>query len=285
MNENEMVQDDEISLFDLFEKLRDGWLAVVGGAALGIAGAVLAIFMIPTKYESFTTFQVGKVAGSAIEVPETVIARIGTPAFRLEVAQIAGDEELVEKLARNAAGVSVIGASLVKGTQLLSLATSGDAPEAARKLSTTVIELLHKRHEELGYRLLEKINSDIRLNKEKLAIVEKELQELSNMPARSTGVKDSQFAPVSLMTSMRVQKQAEVFGLRQQLIAMELSVLPPATQPTQALEAPYIATKPVSPKRGLLLALGTIGGLLAGVLWVFASDAWRRAKAQRRAVS
>ena len=29
MNENEMMQDDEISLFDLFEKFRDGWLAVV----------------------------------------------------------------------------------------------------------------------------------------------------------------------------------------------------------------------------------------------------------------
>jgi hypothetical protein len=27
-----MMQDDEISLFDLWEKLREGWLAVVGSA-------------------------------------------------------------------------------------------------------------------------------------------------------------------------------------------------------------------------------------------------------------
>lgn len=31
MNENEMAQDDEISLFDLWEKLREGWHYVVGG--------------------------------------------------------------------------------------------------------------------------------------------------------------------------------------------------------------------------------------------------------------
>ena len=46
MNENEMVRDDEISLFDLWEKLREGWLVVVGGTVLGIVGAVLAIFLI-----------------------------------------------------------------------------------------------------------------------------------------------------------------------------------------------------------------------------------------------
>ena len=61
MNENEMMQDDEISLFDLWEKLREGWLAVVGGAVLGIAGAVLAIFLIPPKYEAVAVVQVGQV--------------------------------------------------------------------------------------------------------------------------------------------------------------------------------------------------------------------------------
>lgn len=47
-----------------------------------------------------------------------------------------------------------------------------------------------------------------------LAVVEKELLELSNTPAGSASVKDTQFAPVSLLTSMRAQKQADVFGLQ-----------------------------------------------------------------------
>jgi uncharacterized protein involved in exopolysaccharide biosynthesis len=57
--------------------------------------------------------------------------------------------------------------------------------------------------------------------------------------------------------------------------------MPPATQPAKALEAVYVADKPVSPKKTLLLALGLIGGLLAGVVSVFFVDAWRRARTQR----
>ena len=38
MNENEMVQDDEISLFDLWERLRAGWRYVAGGTAIGLLG-------------------------------------------------------------------------------------------------------------------------------------------------------------------------------------------------------------------------------------------------------
>jgi len=254
---------------------------VVGGAALGIAGAVLAIFLIPLKYESVTTFQIGKVAGSPLESPETVVARVSTPAFRLEVAQKTGDEKLVEQLTFNASGVTAISASVVKGAPLLSLTASGSTPDAARKLSATVVGILQQRHEELGRALKEKIAREIEINKEKLLVVEKELQELSKTAASSAGVKDAQFAPVSLLTSLRVQKQAEVFGLRQQLTALELSITAPATQPTQVLELPYVPNRPASPRKGLLLALGTIGGLLAGVLWVFMADAWRRAKTQR----
>ena len=249
MNENEMVQDDEISLFDLWEKLREGWLAVVGGAVLGIAGAVLAIFLVPPKYESAMTIQIGKVGGNVIEAPEVVIARVGTPSFRLAAAQKAGDEKLVEGLTTNAAGDSAIGASLVKGTQLLSLTTSGNAPEAARQLSAAVIGVLQERHEALSRPLLAKISSDIALSKEKLAVIEREMLELSRAPSGGLNLKDTQFAPVSLLTSMRAQKQADVFGLRQQLTAMEFSMLPPATQPTQALEAPYIARRRFRPRR------------------------------------
>ena len=61
MNENEVLQDDEISIFDIWEKLRGGWKAVVGGTVLGIAGALLAIVVTPLKYEAVAVIQVGQV--------------------------------------------------------------------------------------------------------------------------------------------------------------------------------------------------------------------------------
>ena len=77
MSENEMIQDDEISLFDLWEKLRKGWKAVVGGVALGIGGALLAIALIPPRYEALAVVQVGllgqvgqfKISGQPVEPP------------------------------------------------------------------------------------------------------------------------------------------------------------------------------------------------------------------------
>lgn len=83
------------------------------------------------------------------------------------------------------------------------------------------------------------------------------------------------------MTSLRIQKEAETFNQRQMIMALETALEAPATQAAKAIEEVFITNKPVSPKKSLLLALGTIGGLLAGVLWVFMADAWRRAKAQR----
>ena len=64
-------------------------------------------------------------------------------------------------------------------------------------------------------------------------------------------------------------------------MAYETALMPPATQPAKALEGIFVVDKPVSPKKGLLLALGIIGGLLGGVLGIFVADGWRRARVVR----
>ena len=271
-----MVQDDEISLLDLWATLRDGWLVVLGGLVLGVAFAVLAIFLISPKYESVASIQIGKVSGNTIEPLETVIARISSPSFRLEVAKKNGDEKLFERLSDSATGVSVISVSLIKGSQLLSLIVSGETIDSAIKLNEVVLDTLRMRHDAIGRPMISKMERDILMLKEKLVVVERELKELGSFAKGGSSVKDTQFAPVSLLTSMRVQKQSEVFGLQQQLAAMELSLLPPATVSTSALEVPFVAKKPVSPKKGLLIVLGAIGGLLLGVIWIFAASSWRR---------
>jgi uncharacterized protein involved in exopolysaccharide biosynthesis len=65
------------------------------------------------------------------------------------------------------------------------------------------------------------------------------------------------------------------------IMALETALEEPATQPAKAIEEIFISDKPVSPKKTLLLALGLIGGLLAGVVSLFYVDAWRRVKERR----
>lgn len=83
------------------------------------------------------------------------------------------------------------------------------------------------------------------------------------------------------MTLLRTQKESESFGLKQLIMALETALGAPATQPARAIEAVLVPEKAVSPKKALLLALGSIGGLLVAVLWVFVAAAWRRSKAAK----
>lgn len=282
MNNNEMMQaEDEISLFDLWEKLREGRQFVLGGACLGVLAAGLALVVIAPKYEATSILQIATIASKEIEPATTTLERFKSSSFVQEAVKQAGIETLVERLSL---GDVVIGdyvkAQLVKGTSLLELKTFGDTPESSRKLNDILVQQLEQRHEVLGAALKEKLASDIALTKEKLKTVEQELAELSQV-SYVNNPKDVQFSPVSLLMSQKIQKQSEMFGLRQQLTNLELMQLPPATQKTQAIEAPFVPAKPVSPKKILLLVLGLIGGLLLGVLTVFIKDGWLRAKQAR----
>ena len=87
-----------------------------------------------------------------------------------------------------------------------------------------------------------------------------------------------------LEKALKAQKDAETFSLRQSVFALENSLLPPATQETKLLEAIFAPEKPVSPKKGMILVLGFLGGLLMGIMWAFVSDAWRLAAERRRVV-
>ena len=294
MNENEMMQDDEISLFDLWEKLRDGWKAVVGGTVLGIAGAVLAIFLIPPKYEAVAVVQIGLIGSPgkeiqgansvAVEPPSQAVERMKTPAFQRKAAAMADDQAWQENLATaGSAGTDDLRPQVIKGTiaqgqtPLLELRAIGRTPETAMRKAEVSIAQLASAHTEMAAPPLAKMKAELNVLKGKLAIAESESARLSKM-ASATGGIEERLSPMALMDSVRGLKEVE---LRQSILGLETALGVPATQPTKAIEEIFVSAKPVSPKKTLLLGLGLIGGLLAGILWVFGSDAWRRARAAR----
>jgi uncharacterized protein involved in exopolysaccharide biosynthesis len=299
MNENEMLQDDDISLFDLWVKLREGWLVVVGGALLGIVGAVLAIFLIPPKYEAVAVVQVGLVGQIAkdckegqgismpVEPPSLAVERMKTPSFQRKAAEAAGDPHWMSDLSRLSSGVKkVLSVQVLKGTvapgqtALIEVKATGEAPEIALKRVGAAVDELMKVHEQLARPSLKKMEGDLALLIEKLASAERDLDGLNKLVA-TTGGKGDRFTQLSLMTSLRLLKDADVFSQRQMIMAIQTALIPPASQPAKAIEAMFVGDRPDSPKKSLLLALGAIVGLPAGVLWVFAADAWRQAKARR----
>ena len=303
MNENEMVQDDEISLFDLWERLRAGWRYVAGGTAIGLLGAGLALALISPKYEAVAvvqvgqTGQVGQVAQVGLVGPVTTlpveptqlsVERMKTPTFQMAVAKGAGIDDWIDALRRSAtAGSDYLSLQVSKATvgqnaaPLMELRAKADSIENARKIAELAIQELGKRQAEIAKPSIDRMQADLAIAKEKRQRAEEDLGSLSKLVA-AAGIKDDRFTQLSLMNSLRLQKESELFFQRQLVAALEGALGPPATQPAKAIEPVFVSEKPVSPKKALLLVLGLVGGLVAGVVAVFFVDAWRRAKRERR---
>lgn len=283
MNEKELVQDDEISLFDLLDKLRSGWRYVVGGTVLGVALAGLMITITPPRFEAVAVIQVGQVGQlGPIEPPTQAVERMKTSSFQMAVAQRLANKAWIDDLQGALSATSkYIALQVLKASPaLIELKVNADSADAAKKIAEAVILELAIRQTEIAKPMVDKLRQDLSIAKEKLLSAEKELDGLNKMIA-NVGVKDDRFTQISLITTLRVQKEEEVFGQRQAIMGYETALMPPATQEAKAIEPVFVVDKPVSPKKTLMLALGLLGGLLAGVVSVFFVDAWRRAKERR----
>jgi uncharacterized protein involved in exopolysaccharide biosynthesis len=281
MNGNEIVQDeDSISLFDVWEKLRDGWRYVLGGAVLGIMIASLAIVIVPAKYEALAVVQVGllgqvgkgEVVGQPVEPPSQALERMKTAAFHRRVAEALGDQEWLDDIQRTGETSQIV-FQLVKATAaqqmpLIELRARGGSVEAARKRAEAAIAQLIGIHGELAKPALNRLRSDLAITREKLAAAERDLAVLNKLVSAAS-VRDDRFTQLALMTSLRVQKESETYDQRQMVMALETALEAPATQPAKAIEGVFVSDRPISPKKALLLALGLVGGLLAGVVVVF----------------
>ena len=280
MSEEDVFEEDEISLFDIFEKLRAGWRWVVGGVLVGVLGAAAMIAITQPQYEASAILQTGKVDGAVIEDSSTVAERLKAPGFLLEIAREADDQAWVEAI--NAGnGAQVLTVQIPKTSpSMVELKVRARSPEAAKKIADEATAKLIKRQEELSTQIIEKIRFDTNVAKEKLNKAEQDLSLLSKTIS-ATSVNNERFSQISLLTSLKLQKESDTFALRQTVFKLENSLLPPSTQPARVLEAIFVSGKVVSPKKGLLLALGLVGGLLLGMVLVFVSGAWRQARVRR----
>lgn len=282
MNENESMQEDVISLFNLWLTLRKGWRWVVGGALLGTLGAITLLAMTPPVYMASALLQSGKVAGTVVEEPATVVERLRSPAFLLELARDVGETTWVEQIEAGS-GLQVLLAQLQKASPtMVSVTVRAGSPDQAQRIVADAMSKLINRQDELSKQILGKIRFDLSVAKEKLNKAENDLAMLSKT-LNGAAVRDERFTQLSLLTSIKLQKESDIFALRQTVFALEASILPPATQPARILEAIFVSSLPVSPKKRLFLALGLVGGLLAGVASVFISNAWKELQERRLA--
>ena len=280
MRETDDFVEDEVSLFDLWGMLRGGWRLVFGSVVLGVLGAVAAIAFIAPQFEAVALLQTGTVSGSMIEEPTTSLERLRSPSFLREIAVEVGDSAWVDQIDAGVQGRTLV-AKIQKATpSMIEVRVVTGSPDSSKKIAELSTARLIRRQTELASRAVAKVEFDISVLKEKLGKSESDLTVLSKA-IDPTNVKNDTFSQLSLLTSLRMQRESDSFALRQSIYALENSLLPPLTQPARVLEDIFVSNKPVFPKKGVLLAMGLVAGLLVGVMLVFVSGAWRLARARR----
>lgn len=280
MRETDDFVEDEVSLFDLWGMLRGGWRLVFGSVVLGVLGAVAAIAFIAPQFEAVALLQTGTVSGSMIEEPTTALERLRSPSFLREIAVEVGDSAWVDQIDAGVQGRTLV-AKIQKATpSMIEVRVVTGSPDSSKKIAELSTARLIRRQTELASRVVAKVEFDISVLKEKLGKSESDLTALSKA-IDPTNVKNDTFSQLSLLTSLRMQRESDSFALRQSIYALENSLLPPLTQPARVLEDIFVSNKPVFPKKGVLLAMGLVAGLLVGVMLVFVSGAWRLARARR----
>lgn len=291
MNESELTKASGTAYFDLWHKLSGGWPYLASGLGAGLAVALGAIALLPARYEAVAILQVGQVGqvgqvtgqvtSQPVEFPSQTVERMKTPAFQRKAAEAAGDQEWIQDLAESSSGMTkYFAVQVMKGTvaqgqiPVVELKAQGETAATAKKRVNAAIAELVKAHDQLAGPTIDKLRAELVLAKEKLASAEKDLEGLGKLLA-SARLKDDRFTQLSLMTSLRLQKEADFYGQRQTIMALETALSSPATQQAKAIEAVFVSDKPVFPKKGLFISLGIVGGLLAGIVLLFAKDTWQ----------
>jgi hypothetical protein len=252
---------------------------------------VLAIFLIPPKYEAVAVVQVGQIGqigqivalgemqrnrsvqlAQPVESAVQAVERMKITAFQSRVSERAG---VVGQLIPQ-----VIKATATEQFPLIELKVIGSNPEYLQKIAGAAIAELASSEESLVRPQIELLQGELRIAEEKQAKLNKEVSDLVKLIVVGASNEGRANQPV-LLTTLKIQKEHELAGQRQLILATQAALA--RTRPAQALEAISVGQAPISPKKNLLLALGAIGGLLAGALWVFMADAWRRARERRAA--
>ena len=272
MNMNTQIEipkdDNEISLWDVVDFLKEGWRWLAGGVVAGAVGAVGFVLLSPAQYEATSIVQPATVGmpttttrGAEVEPVAQTLERLKLPTFY--------DEAMLQACqvpSRQALSGSVK-ASQVKGNSLIQVSYRAPTTAVAEACVNAVVAQLTQSQKAIAEPLLKTLYEQLVLTKKQLTEAEGFQGQLEK---RATSSADS----TSLLMLNTLTKREEIVRLQKLLVEQKVQLSPPLTQPMQLLEPIYAPERPVSPKKLPVLAGGLFGGLVLGGLVFFARRSW-----------
>lgn len=140
------INDDEISLMDIYDFLRDGWWTLVGLSVLGLVIGIIVSFVFPVKYQASALLDSGKVGfytrdqgvvSREVEPVATLAERMKLPGFYSPQSLAACGLE-----SSPSAGAALAGAlspNVARNSKFVTLTYQSDSPEVAKACLQAVL--------------------------------------------------------------------------------------------------------------------------------------------------
>lgn len=272
---NASQKEDELSLWDIVNFLKEGWRCLAGGLVAGLVGAVGFVLMSPVQFEATAVIQPATV-GMPTTTSTMKGAEVEPVAQTLERLKLATfySEALVQTCQAPSAlaltgGVTI---SQVKGNSLIQVSYRAPSTAVAEGCVNAVVAQLADSQAAMAAPLIKTMEEQLALTRTLLAKAESFQGQLEKRAITSSD-------GASLLMLSILSKREEIVRLEKSMIEQKIQLSAPLTQPVQLLEPIYAPEKAVAPKKMPVLAGGLFGGLVLGGLVFFVRRSWQALKA------
>lgn len=263
MNEQNYVADDEISLLDIYEFLKDGWRTIAATTVLGGAIGLGTAFVLPEKFLASATIQPARVLGNDVESIAVLAEKMRSPTYYSQQTFIACDvadstnpaqtlaTALNPNVARNSAFVSVSFKSTNINTSIACL--------------NAVLTDVKQNQIETAERQIALATTTLNKEKEQLKLAKDFISSVSQKTL-TFDFKDTQFSASQLLFGMLQSKRNEITYLESSIQRTELLLSEPQTKSASFTTPIYSPSQKVEPKRSLIAVISVLAGGFIGLM-------------------
>jgi len=267
-----------LNLLRFWNITRRYWVWVLACVATAAGAAAIYTWLLPFTWEATGVVQVGAVGqsgagqlGQLVESPARAIERTKMRGFQNDVLATLktpnDDLKPIGELFRGSIKVKQL-----QNTDFLEIRLRAYSPDEAKRWLEATVKQLDIAHQRLAAPSIERLRKQLEEVDQNLRRARKTRDGLQESVSRRSLGPGERFAESVYNANLLVQTNGEVRALEAERAMMLEQLSPTRTYPTALVERIYVSERPVSPRTGLIVALATLVGLLAGIFIAYFLD-------------
>lgn len=246
MNNTNHITDDEISLIDIYDFLKDGHKTILTTVIMGGILGISVAFVLPEKFMATANIQTARVVGKDVENINVLSEKMRSPSYYSKNTFAACDVLDASNPAQTL--VDALKPSVAKASSFVTVSFKSKSTDVSINCLNAVLNDVIESQENLSKPILEmaindlsqakqryeiaktKKEQELKQNKERLQLAKDKLNTARNFISKFENnttrfnFKDEQFSASSLLLSTILSKQNEIKDLQIQINELEMKV-------------------------------------------------------------